>query len=53
MSNYLRINDTPVLMTFGPQTLTDGLQWDAIFEGVDPKPTFLTLWYQSHQGGSR
>jgi hypothetical protein len=49
--NYVQLDGAPLLLDFGPQALTDGGQWDQIFSPLDPKPTFLTLWYQHQQGG--
>ncbi|RZC31773.1 uncharacterized protein BDFB_013255 [Asbolus verrucosus] len=50
--NYVNVNGVPLLLDFGPQALTDGGQWDQIFSPLNPKPSFLTLWYQHQQGGS-
>jgi hypothetical protein len=48
-ANYVKINGAPLLMTFGPQTLTNPSDWSNIFSSLSPKPTFLTLWYQQEQ----
>ncbi|WP_224362307.1 glycoside hydrolase family 71/99-like protein [Hyalangium versicolor] len=48
-SNYIRINNAPLLMDFGPQTFTAPSDWTNIFSVLSPKPTFLTLWYQQQQ----
>lgn len=49
--NYVKVNGAPLLLDFGPQGLFDA-NWDSIFAGLNPKPTFLTLWNQHQQGGS-
>ena len=49
--NYLRVNNAPLLLVFGPQTFTAPSDWDAIFSVLPTKPTFLTLWYQAGQAG--
>jgi len=49
--NYIKVKDAPLLMTLGPQTLSKPDEWDFVFDTLPQKPTFLTLWYQSHQGG--
>ncbi|KAJ3628844.1 hypothetical protein MTP99_013282 [Tenebrio molitor] len=48
--NYVFVDDTPLLMDFGPQVLKRE-QWDEVFEPLDPKPSFLTLWNQHQEGG--
>ena len=40
---YLKVNDRPVLFTFGPQYFKDPGQWNTLFEKLDPQPVFLTL----------
>ncbi|MEX0720988.1 MAG: glycoside hydrolase family 71/99-like protein [Balneolaceae bacterium] len=45
---YLRINDQPLLMTFGPRYFRQENQWNQIFEGMNEEPVFLPLW--SHSG---
>jgi len=47
-NNYVKINGTPVLMTFGPQSLW-GDDWADIFTPLNPKPTFLSLWNAMEQ----
>ena len=37
---YLRLEDRPVFLVFGPQYYHDG-QWAQMFEGLAPQPTFF------------
>ncbi len=41
---YLRISDTPVLLTFGPRFFKQPAQWTEIFASMETKPKFLPLW---------
>ncbi|CAG7731803.1 unnamed protein product [Allacma fusca] len=51
--NYIRVNGAPLLLDFGPQTFMSPGEWDAIFAPFGgQRPTFLTLWYQSHQANA-
>lgn len=50
-ANYIKINDKPLLMNFGPITLTTPEQWTNAFNTLEPKPTFLTLWFESAEAG--
>ncbi len=40
------------MLNFGPITLTTPADWTNAFSGLSPKPTFLTLWYESAEAGS-
>jgi hypothetical protein len=40
---YLKVNNQPVLFTFGPQYLKSGEDWQALFDALDPKPLFISL----------
>eukprot|EP00128_Syssomonas_multiformis_P015205 Colp12_sorted_trinity150504_noHs@14653 len=51
-NNYVKVDNAPLLMTFGPQTLTVPSDWDNVFSVLQQKPTFLTLWYQQQQAGN-
>ena len=51
-SNYIKINNAPLLMDFGPQTFKSPSDWTNIFSPLSTKPTFLTLWYQNGDAGS-
>ncbi|MHA3787015.1 glycoside hydrolase family 71/99-like protein [Flavobacterium hauense] len=50
-ANYIKVNDKPLLLNFGPITLTQPSDWTSAFSGLNPKPTFLTLWYESADAG--
>tara|TARA_R110002049_G_scaffold207188_1_gene377644 strand:+ start:19794 stop:21044 length:1251 start_codon:yes stop_codon:yes gene_type:complete len=50
-ANYIKINNKPLLLNFGPITLTTPEQWTQTFSALNPKPTFLTLWYESSEAG--
>jgi hypothetical protein len=51
-ANYIKIDGKPLLMNFGPITLTTPQDWTNAFSGLNPKPTFLTLWNESGEAGS-
>ncbi len=51
-SNYIKINDKPLLLNFGPITLQTPDEWTNVFSSINPKPTFLTLWYESGDAGA-
>lgn len=50
--NYIKVNNAPLLLDFGPQTFVTPSDWSSIFAPLSTKPTFLTLWYQSNQPGA-
>jgi len=49
---YIQIDNTPLLLTFGPRYFQTENEWTQIFSGITPKPVFLTLWNQSGDAGS-
>lgn len=51
-ANYIKINNRPLLLNFGPITLTTPVAWTSTFSGLNPKPTFLTLWNESGEAGT-
>jgi hypothetical protein len=51
-SNYIKINNKPLLLNFGPITLKTGEEWTTAFSGLNTKPTFLTLWDHSSTAGT-
>lgn len=51
-ANYIKINNKPLLLNFGPITLTTPDQWTQTFSSLNPKPTFLTLWHESSEAGN-
>jgi hypothetical protein len=51
-SQYIYLNERPLLLTFGPRHFEDPADWTLIFEDTESKPLFLTLWYESAEAGS-
>ena len=51
-ANYIKINNKPLLLNFGPITLTTPAQWTNALVDINPKPTLLTLWYESNEAGT-
>ncbi len=49
---YIKINNQPLLLDFGPQTLQAESNWTTAFSNLNPKPYFLTLWYEHDDAGS-
>ncbi|MCX7656900.1 MAG: endo-1,3-alpha-glucanase family glycosylhydrolase, partial [Treponemataceae bacterium] len=41
--SYVRYGNRPVVLCFGPQYFKDKSQWDSLFEGVNPRPYFISL----------
>lgn len=50
--SYIKEGDAPLLLVFGPQTFETEAEWTQIFSGLNPKPSFYTLWNESHEAGS-
>ncbi|MCP3162199.1 glycoside hydrolase family 71/99-like protein [Myxococcus qinghaiensis] len=50
--NYIRVNNAPLLLDFGPQTFQTPSDWTNLFGALSPKPAFLTLWYESQEAGA-
>lgn len=48
--NYIKINNKPLLMVFGPQEIKKPADWSSIFSVLKTKPTFLTLY--AHSAGT-
>ena len=51
-ANYIKIDNKPLLLNFGPITLSSSSQWTEVFSVLNPKPAFLTLWHESSEAGS-
>jgi Glycosyl hydrolase family 99 len=51
-ANYIKIGGKPLLLNFGPITLTTPDNWTNAFANLDPKPQFLTLWFESAEAGA-
>ncbi len=49
---YIYIDDKPLLLDFGPQTIVSESDWTTAFANLSPKPYFLTLWYEHDDAGS-
>ncbi|MCP3135949.1 glycoside hydrolase family 71/99-like protein [Pyxidicoccus sp. QH1ED-7-1] len=49
--NHIKVNNAPLLLVFGPQTFQSPAEWSNLFAPLSPKPTFLTLWYESPEAG--
>lgn len=50
--NYIKINNEPLLLSFGPITLQTPAEWTNVFTNINPKPYFLTLWHESADAGA-
>ncbi|WP_445730903.1 glycoside hydrolase family 71/99-like protein [Mariniflexile sp.] len=48
-ANYIKTNNKPLLLNFGPITLSTPEEWTQVFSALSPKPTFLTLWNKSSE----
>lgn len=42
-SNYIRVNNQPLLMIFGPQQVSTPKEWTTIFSALEAKPAFVVL----------
>ena len=51
-ANYIKVDGKPLLLNFGPITLTTPADWTNAFSVLSTKPTFLTLWYESADAGT-
>lgn len=49
---YIQQANEPLLLTFGPRYFQTENDWTQIFSEIDPKPHFLTLWYESSEAGA-
>jgi len=49
--NYIKINNKPLLLNFGPITLLNPSQWTTAFSIFEKKPEFLTLWNTMEKTG--
>lgn len=43
-SQYVKINESPLLLTFGPRYFKTPSQWTTVFSQLTTKPKFLPLW---------
>lgn len=51
--NYLRVNDDPLWLTFGPRYFNDDAEWDQILTVLRNPTNLLPLWNASHRVGSQ
>lgn len=51
-SSYIKINNQPLLLDFGPQSLKTTADWQQAFSGLSTKPRLLSLEYQGGVTGS-
>jgi hypothetical protein len=51
-SSYIKINNQPLLLCFGPQGMKTPNDWQQAFSGLSTKPCFLTLEYDDALAGS-
>ncbi|MEO8712947.1 MAG: glycoside hydrolase family 71/99-like protein [Parafilimonas sp.] len=51
-NNYIKINNQPLVLCFGPQVMKAADQWQRTFSVLSNKPRLLSLWYQGDVTGS-
>jgi len=51
-SNYLKTNNAPVVLNFGPITFHQPAEWDVILNGLNPRPKVIPLYGFTGQVGS-
>lgn len=49
--NYIKINDSELLFLFGPNYITDPLDWEIIIPQLNSTPYFMSLWETSDRLG--
>lgn len=42
--NYIKINDSELLFLFGPNCITDPLEWETIISQLNSPPFIMSLW---------
>lgn len=45
--NYIKVEQSPLLMVFGPQIINKASLWDRVFKRLSKKPFFFTLYGHS------
>lgn len=50
-SSYIKADGKPLLLVFGPQTFGTEDEWTNVFNPLNPKPSFFTLWNVSNKAG--
>lgn len=51
--NYVRINNRPLLLTFGPRHFLDKGQWTTILSDIPEPIEFYPLWHHKHRVGEQ
>ncbi len=49
--SYIKVNNSPLLLCFGPNILERPWFWQKAFSGLNEKPCLLTLWYKGANAG--
>lgn len=50
--DYIKLNNAPLLLVFGPQVIKNADSWTQVFSSLNPKPCFLPLWNPSAGAGN-
>ena len=51
-NNYIKVNNQPLLLCFGPQGMKIASDWQQAFSGLNTKPRLLPLEYQGNVAGN-
>jgi len=51
-ASYIRVDGSPLLLTFGPRYFNNASQWTQIFDILPHKPVFLPLWNHTSRVGT-
>lgn len=51
-SNYLKVNNVPVVLNFGPITFHQPSEWDTMLAGLNPRPKVIPLFGFTSQVGT-
>lgn len=51
-ASYEKVDGKPLLLVFGPQSITTEAQWTSIFSVLPTRPSFFTLWFESNEAGT-
>ena len=49
---YIEVDNSPLLLVFGPRYFERENEWTQIFTDINKKPHLLTLWYESSDAGA-
>ncbi len=50
--NYIKIDNKPLFLVFGPQYFKTAAEWTTIFSSLTTKPCFLPLWSLGYLAGA-